>query len=114
MPTPLPCLPAKGSAKSVDAGVGVDVPADAARFHVCSACSLPASPPSQEAKAALRELVELPLRHGGLLSAYGLPPPRGALLYGPPGATTSLALRARVAARAACPQFLLFRLARIL
>lgn len=55
----------------------------------------------QEVKAALQELVDLPLRHGGLMDAYGLPPPRGALLYGPPGAA---AVRGRCAPPGTRPQ----------
>merc|ERR1712173_147099 len=34
--------------------------------------------------AALKEMVELPLRHPGLFKAIGVKPPRGILLFGPP------------------------------
>ena len=35
--------------------------------------------------AQIKEMVELPLRHPGLFKAIGVKPPRGILLYGPPG-----------------------------
>ena len=35
--------------------------------------------------AQIRELVELPLRHPQIFRAVGIPPPRGVLMYGPPG-----------------------------
>ena len=35
--------------------------------------------------AAIRELVELPLRHPQIFKSVGIPPPRGVLMYGPPG-----------------------------
>lgn len=35
--------------------------------------------------AALQELVVLPLQAPQLFSSYGITPPRGVLLYGPPG-----------------------------
>ena len=35
--------------------------------------------------AQIRELVELPLRHPQIFRTVGIPPPRGVLMYGPPG-----------------------------
>ena len=36
--------------------------------------------------AQIKEMVELPLRHPHLCKAIGVKPPRGILMYGPPGA----------------------------
>lgn len=43
-----------------------------------------------EAKMALRDLIELPVKYAGVVSAFGLPHAKGALLYGPPGCGKTL------------------------
>ncbi|CAI9725756.1 transitional endoplasmic reticulum ATPase [Octopus vulgaris] len=44
--------------------------------------------------AAIKEMVELPLRHPQLFKAIGVKPPRGILMYGPPGTGKTLIARA--------------------
>merc|ERR1711988_594355 len=44
--------------------------------------------------ANIREMVELPLRHPTLFKTLGVKPPRGVLLYGPPGSGKTLIARA--------------------
>ena len=43
---------------------------------------------------ALREMVELPLRHPELFQRLGIEPPKGVLLHGPPGTGKTLLARA--------------------
>jgi transitional endoplasmic reticulum ATPase len=56
--------------------------------------------------AQIRELVELPLRHPQIFRAVGIPPPRGVLMYGPPGSGKTAIARA-VAAETGAYFFLL-------
>ncbi|MGH0134650.1 UNVERIFIED_CONTAM: hypothetical protein FKN15_029248 [Acipenser sinensis] len=43
---------------------------------------------------AIRETIELPLKHPELFKSYGIPAPRGVLLYGPPGTGKTMIARA--------------------
>jgi len=48
----------------------------------------------EEVKEALREAVEWPLKHPEMFKEYGIRPPKGVLLYGPPGCGKTLLARA--------------------
>merc|ERR1711963_86042 len=48
----------------------------------------------KKAMAQIKEMVELPLRHPALFKTLGVKPPRGVLLYGPPGSGKTLIARA--------------------
>ena len=48
----------------------------------------------EDAKRSLREAIELPLTHGAMFARLGIQPPRGVLLYGPPGCSKTLMARA--------------------
>jgi SpoVK/Ycf46/Vps4 family AAA+-type ATPase len=47
-----------------------------------------------DVKTQLREAIELPLTHGDMFEKLGIRPPRGVLLYGPPGCSKTLMARA--------------------
>ena len=48
----------------------------------------------EEAKARIREIVELPMKHPELFKHLGIEPPKGILLYGPPGTGKTLLAKA--------------------
>jgi len=48
----------------------------------------------KKALAQIREMIELPLRHPTLFKTLGVKPPRGVLLYGPPGSGKTIIARA--------------------
>jgi ATP-dependent Zn protease len=77
-----------------------DSPASAATFYSYSQVSNVSWADiggQSELKQALVEAVVWPLRHGPAFAQLGIRPPRGVLLYGPPGCSKTLAAKALAA-----------------
>lgn len=48
----------------------------------------------EQVKQKLRESIELPLKNPGIFTKFGIRPPRGILLYGPPGCSKTMMAKA--------------------
>lgn len=103
---------AAGAAAAAQVGGGPEGPAAQAARRAAAAGALASRSGYaklggiQEHSEQLRKLVTLPLREPQLFEHYGLQPPRGVLLYGPPGCGKTV-LAAAAAAEAGATLFVL-------